>query len=46
MAAQHAHADGMERAQPHAVGRAAYEAGDAVEHFARRLVGEGDCKNL
>ena len=46
MAAQHAHADRMEGAEPHAVGRAADQAGDAVEHLARRLVGEGDGEDL
>ncbi len=46
MAAQHAHADRMESAQPHAVGRAADQAGDPVEHLARRLVGEGHGEDL
>jgi hypothetical protein len=44
--AQHAHADGVEGAEPHAVGRAADQMRDAVEHFARRLVGEGDGQDV
>ena len=46
MAAQNPHADRMEGAEPHAVGGAADQLRDAVQHFARRLVGEGDGEDL
>jgi hypothetical protein len=46
MAAQHPHADRMEGAEPHAIGRAADQLRHAVEHLARRLVGEGDGQDL
>ena len=46
MAAQHAYADGVEGAEPHAVGRAADQARHAVEHFARGLVREGYGQDL
>ncbi len=47
VAAQHARADGMERAQPlHALDRAADQRADALLHLARGLVGEGDGQDL
>ena len=45
--AQDLHADRMEGAEPrHALDHAADDLADAVLHFARRLVGEGDGQNL
>ncbi len=46
VATQDAHADGVERAQPHAGGGAAEQHLDALAHLARRLVGEGDREDL
>ena len=47
MAAQHARGDRMEGAEPrHAFERAAGERADALAHFARGLVGEGDGEDL
>ena len=46
MAAQHLGADGMKGAEPaHPLDHAANERADAVFHFTRRLVGEGDRKD-
>jgi len=45
--AQHARADGVERAQPlHAFDHAADQRADALLHLARGLVGEGDGQQL
>ena len=44
--AQHAYADRVEGSEPHPVGCAADQLRHAVEHFARRLVGEGDGQDL
>ena len=47
MAAQNAHADGVERAEPgHALHGAAHELAHALFHFARGLVGEGHGENF
>ena len=47
VAAQDLHADGMEGADPrHALDRLADHLPDALFHFARRLVGEGDGENF
>ena len=47
MAAQNLRADGMEGAEPlHPLDHAADQRADALLHFARGLVGEGDAKNL
>ena len=47
MPAQHARADGVERAQPlHAFDHAADQRADALLHLARGLVGEGDGQDL
>ena len=47
MAAQNAHADGVERAEPgHALDGAADKLAHALFHFARGLVGEGHGQNL
>ena len=47
MAAQNAHADGVERSEPrHALDGAANKLAHALFHFARRLVGEGHGENL
>ena len=47
MGAQDLDADGMEGAEPgHALDHAADQVADALLHFARRLVGEGDGQNL
>ena len=47
MIAQDLDADGMEGAKPgHALDHAADEVADALLHFARRLVGEGDRQHL
>ena len=47
MAAQHLDADGVEGAEPrHALDRPADQLADALLHFARRLVGEGDGEDL
>ena len=47
VAAQHARGDGVEGAEPrHALDRAAGQAADALAHFARGLVGEGDGEDL
>ena len=46
VAAQHAGAERVERAEPEALGGAPDDGGDALAHFARRLVGEGDGEHL
>ena len=47
MAAQHAHADGVEGAEPrHALHLFADDGADALLHLARGLVGEGDGEDL
>ncbi len=47
MAAQNAHADGVERAEPgHALHRAAHKLAHALFHLARGLVGEGHGENF
>ncbi len=46
MAAQNAHADRVERPEPHPVRCATDQARYAVQHFARGLVGEGDGQDL
>ena len=46
VAAQHAGAQGVEGAEPEALGRFAEDGGDAFAHLARGLVGEGDGQDL
>ena len=46
MTAQYAHADGVEGAEPQALGAGADQPLDPLEHLPRRLVGEGDGKDL
>ncbi len=46
VAAQHAGAQRMERAEPEALGGLAEDGGDPFAHLAGRLVGEGDGQDL